>query len=127
MNTLLPGSQVSLIHSRSLPDHSVSNHLAPTVVALTRYPSALPLPFRVRFRHKCAGSSGIPGRIEFLIVRTGRSPPAALHLASWRRSCFRLQAGERMPEEDLHLSDHARFQAHTSRSSGAKRIQLLLL
>jgi len=27
-------------------------------------------------------------------------------------SYFQLQAGERMPEEDLHLSDHARSQAH---------------
>jgi len=105
MNSLLPDSQVSLIHARSLPDHSVSNHLAPTVAAFARYPSALPLPLRVRLRHKCAGSSGIPGRIEFVILRTGRSPPAALHLASWRRSCIRLQAGERMPGEDFHLSD----------------------
>jgi len=53
MNTLLPDSQVSLIHARGLPDHSVSKHLAPTIVALSRYPSALPLPvFRVRFRHR---------------------------------------------------------------------------
>src|SRR5208282_3652774 len=31
------------------------------------------------------------GRIEFLIVRTGRSPPAAPHPVSPRRSCRRLQ------------------------------------
>ena len=117
MNSGSFSEQVSLIHAHSLPDHSVSNHLAPAVAALARYPSALPLPFRVRLRHKCAGSSGIPGRIEFVILRTGRSPPAALHPASWRRSCFRLQAGERMPGEDFHLSDYARFQAHTSHSS----------
>ncbi len=55
-----------------------------------------------------------PGRIEFVILRTGRSPPAALHHASLRRSCIRLQAGERFPGEDLHLSDYARFQAHFS-------------
>jgi hypothetical protein len=53
-----------------------------------------------------------PGRIEFVILRTGRSPPAALHLASRRRSCTWLQAGERLPEEDFHLFDHSRFQAH---------------
>jgi hypothetical protein len=41
-----------------------------------------------------------------------RSPPAAPHPASRRRSCSRLQAGERIPEEDLHLSDQTRFQAH---------------
>ena len=59
-----------------------------------------------------AGSSVAPGRIEFVILRTGRSPPAALHHASLRRSGPRLQAGERLPGEDFHLSDYARFQAH---------------
>ena len=54
----------------------------------------------------------MPGRIEFVILWTGRSPPAALHPASWRRSCIQFQAGERLPEEDLHLSDLARSQAH---------------
>jgi len=54
-------------------------------------------------------------RIEFVILRTDRSPPAAPHHASLRRSCIRLQAGERLPEEDLHLSDHLRFQAHDRR------------
>src|SRR5258705_8778220 len=113
MNTLLPDSQVSLIHARGLRDHSVSNHLAPTVIAFSCYPSARPLPVsRFRFHPRYAGSSGIPGRIEFLNVRTGRSPPAAPHPASWRRSCIRLQAGEHMPEEDLHLSDLTRSQAH---------------
>src|SRR5207245_7863824 len=54
MNTLLPDSQVSLIHARGLPDHSVSKHLAPTIVALSRYPSALPLLrlVGVRFHHR---------------------------------------------------------------------------
>jgi hypothetical protein len=59
-----------------------------------------------------AGSSVAPGRIEFVILRTGCSPPAALHHASLRRSGIRLQVGERLPEEDFHLSDYARFQAH---------------
>jgi len=115
MNTLLLDSQVSLIHARGLPDHSVSKHLAPTIVALSRYPSALPLLrlIGVRFHHRAVSSSGIPGRIEFVILQTGRSPPAASHPASWRRSCIQLQAGERMPEEDLHLSDLARSQAHS--------------
>ena len=113
MNSGSFSEQVSLIHARGLLDHSVSNHLAPTVVALSCYPSARQLPVSpVRLRHRSAGSSGLPGRIEFLIVQTGRSPPAALHHASLRRSCIRLQAGEHMPEEDLHLSDHARSQAH---------------
>jgi hypothetical protein len=59
-----------------------------------------------------AGSSIAPGRIEFVILRTGRSPPAAPHYASLRRSCIRLQVGERFPGEDSHLSDYSRFQAH---------------
>jgi hypothetical protein len=120
MNSGSFSEQVSLIHPHGLPDHSVSNHLAPAVVALTRYPSARPLPVaRVRLRHWYGSSSGIPGRIEFVILRTGRSPPAAPHPASWRRSCIQFQAGERMPEEDLHLSDHARSQAHIPSASAA--------
>jgi hypothetical protein len=59
-----------------------------------------------------AGSPIAPGRIEFVILRTGSSPPAALHHASLRRSGIWLQAGERLPEEDFHLSDFACFQAH---------------
>jgi hypothetical protein len=117
MNSGFFREQVSLIHACGLYDHSVSNHLAPTVGALTCYPSARPLPVsRFRLRHRHAGSSGIPGRIEFVILRTGRSPPAASHPASWRRSCIQLQAGEHMPEEDLHLSDLTRSQAHMPRA-----------
>jgi len=72
-----------------------------------------------------AGSSFAPGRIEFVILWTGRSPPAAPHYASLRRSCIRLQVGERFPEEDFHLSDFSRFQAHhplaTASGSARKR------
>jgi hypothetical protein len=67
-----------------------------------------------------AGSSVAPGRIEFVILRTGCSPPAALHHASLRRSGIRLQAGERLPGEDFHLSDYARFQAHHFAPNGAR-------
>jgi hypothetical protein len=63
-----------------------------------------------------------PGRIEFVILRTGRSPPAALHHALLRRSCIRLQAGERLPGEDFHLSDYSRFQAHLSPLRGSQQI-----
>src|SRR5208283_322261 len=38
-------------------------------------------------RHSLADSPHHAGRIEFLIVRTGRSPPAAPHPVSPRRSC----------------------------------------
>jgi len=117
MNTLLLDSQVSLIHTRGLPTIPSPTTWHPTVVALSRYPSAPRLPSRVRLRPRYAGSSGMPGRIEFVILWTGRSPPAALHPASWRRSCIQFQAGERLPEEDLHLSDLARSQAHIPSAS----------
>ncbi|HEY4357709.1 MAG TPA: hypothetical protein VGN16_18290, partial [Acidobacteriaceae bacterium] len=45
-------------------------------------------------------------------LRTGSSLPVAPHPASRRRNNSSLQAGERMPEEDLHLSNHVHFQAH---------------
>jgi hypothetical protein len=47
---------------------------------------------RSRLRHFLAGSPKTPGRIGFVILRTGRSPPVALHPASQRRSYSRLQA-----------------------------------
>ena len=73
-----------------------------------------------------AGSSVAPGRIEFVILRTGRSPLAALHHTSLRRSGFRLQVGERLPGEDLHLSDYARFQAHHRTPNGVPRSQQIV-
>src|SRR5512136_3157010 len=59
---------------------------------------------RSRLHHSSAGSPILTGRIEFVILRMDRSPPAAPHPASLRRSCIRLQAGERMPGEDFHPS-----------------------
>ncbi len=113
MNTVSFGEQVSLIHARCLPDHSVSNHLTHLCYRFITLPlSSTAFRFRSRLRLQMAGSSMAPGRIDFVILRTGRSPPAALHHASLRRSCIRLQAGERLPGEDFHLSDYARFQAH---------------
>jgi len=53
-----------------------------------------------------------PGRIEFVILRTTRSPPVAPHPASRRRSYVRLQTGERLSEEDLHLPDQVNFPSH---------------
>ena len=47
---------------------------------------------RSRLRHFPAGSPTHPGRNGFVILRTGRSPPVALHPASRRRSYSRLQA-----------------------------------
>ena len=110
--------QVSLFHALDLPiPLSPTTALTPDT-AFARYPSAR----RVsrfcgsRFRLTAAGSPIQNGRIEFVILRMDRSPPAAPHPASRRRSCIRLQAGERLPGEDFHLSDHVRFQAHCGRA-----------
>jgi len=85
MNTsLLFSEQVSLINAQSLPDHSVSKH--PT--CHSRRFNTLPLSAtitrsrRFRLRHWLAGSPSTSGRIEFVILRTDRSPPAAPHPAS---------------------------------------------
>ena len=59
-----------------------------------------------------AGSPRQPAESSSLSLRTGRSPPVALHPASRRRSYLRLQAGERIPGEDLHLSDQTHLQTH---------------
>jgi len=113
MNSGSFSEQVSLSHASGLPNHSVSNHQGSRSGRFHTLPlSARAFRFRFRVRHWLAGSPTAPGRIEFVILRTGRSPPAALHHASLRRSCIRFQAGERLPGEDLHLSDYSRFQAH---------------
>ena len=112
MNSGSFSTQVSLIHASGLPDHSVSNHLMHHCRRFRTLPlSPTASRFRFRLRHCYAGSPITPGRIEFVILRTGRSPPAALHHASLRRSSSWFQAGERLPGEDLHLSERARFQA----------------
>ena len=113
MNSGSFSEQVSLIHASRLLNHSVSNHPMPLCRRFITLPlSSTAFRFRSRLRLWLAGSSMASGRIEFVILRTGHSPPVALHHASLRRSYIRLQAGERMPEEDFHLSDYSRFQAH---------------
>ena len=79
-----------------------------------RYPSSHRVPHSrgSRLHLSPAGSPTLTGRIEFVILRMDRSPPVAPHPASRRRSYSWLQAGERIPEEDFHLSDQTRFQAH---------------
>jgi len=49
------------------------------------------------------------------LLRTGYSSPVAFHPTSRWRSYSRLQAGERMPGEDFHLSDWAPSRAHERR------------
>ena len=95
-------------------DHSASNHHLGPPIALTRYPSAWEAAGSHRFGlHPLpAGSPHEQAESSSLALRTGRSPPVASHPASRRRSFHRLQAGERLPEEDLHLSDLAHSQTH---------------
>ena len=84
--------QVSLIHVPGLPViPSPTTRCAPGT-AFPRYPSARRAShiYRSGLRLSLGGSPVTPGRIEFVILRTDRSPPAAPHLASWRRSCIRV-------------------------------------
>ena len=109
--------QVSLLHVHSRPtipspptldcSHRRFHTLPLSAMGFLRlsHPQVWASPFASRLASQ-------PGRIGFLRVRTGRSPPGASHPASRRRRTIQLQAGARMPEEDLHLSDHARLQAH---------------
>ena len=96
---------VMCLASMAIPSPPTSG---PPPVAFARYPSARAASCVCRsgLRRCLADSSDSGGRIEFVILRTGRVPPIALHPASRRRSYRRLQAGERMPGEDLHLSGH---------------------
>ena len=83
-----------------------------------------------RFRLSTAGSSSTSGRIEFVILRTGDSPPVALHPASRRRSDRWLQARRAHGLERTHTSlswHHCRRTAgcrlwrHGRSESGPKR------
>jgi len=102
----LCSEQVSLLNAPELPIPPSPTTRQSLDVAFARYPSA----HRVsqspgsRLPLSLAGSPALAGRIEFVILRMDRSPPAAPHPASRRRSCSRLQAGERMPEGDFHPS-----------------------
>ena len=89
-------AQVSLIHAPGLPTlpspTTCGCSVSPGHVTCRRVEPRL-LPHGISpngnsgLRHSLAGSPHHTGRIEFLIVRTGRSPPAAPHPVSPRRSC----------------------------------------
>ena len=106
-------------------DHSVSNHHAAPQIALTRYPSASAAScgpaigsaeslasLRSGLRQLTAGSPASQAESSSQSLRTGRSLPVALHLLSQGRSYLPFQAGERMPGEDLHLSDQTQQQTY---------------
>jgi hypothetical protein len=82
--------QVSLIHVPdlpALPSPTTCGSPGRPCTPSRRGPDWLPFRLRVGLRHWLAGSPHLAGRIEFVILRTGRSPPAAPHSASRRRSC----------------------------------------
>src|SRR5208337_973509 len=97
----LYGEHVSLIHAPGLltiPSPTTcgcclsSGHATHRRIAPRFHPTTGSSPNgNSGLRHSLAGSPHLTGRIEFLIVRTGRSPPAAPHPVSPRRSCRRLQ------------------------------------
>ena len=95
-------------------NHSASNHPVGPVIALSHYPSASRASGSLRsgLRLTLGGSPRDKAESSSLALRTGRSPPVALHPASRRRSYVQLQAGECVPEEDFHLSDLAHLQTH---------------
>jgi hypothetical protein len=94
--------------------HSASTHPAGSTIALTRYPSASRISGSLRSRLRQFPAGSPPGKAESssLVLRTGRSPPVASHPLFRVRSYHWLQVGERMPEEDLHLSDQTHLRTH---------------
>ena len=98
-------------------DHSVSNH--PAGPASLSHATPQRRGFRISrswLRHYLAGSPHNKAESSSLSLRTGRSPPVASHPLSRRRSYFRLQAGERMPEEDsTSLTKHTRRRTRSGR------------
>jgi hypothetical protein len=107
--------QISLLHVHDLPTipSPTTPQPPPSLLHATPQLDGPPGSRRVWASPLMSRLAGLHGRIEFVILRTGRSPPAASHPASQRRSCIQLQAGERMPEVDFHHSDHVRSQAHS--------------
>ena len=107
--------------------HSVSNHPSPSPgtefglvpKAYRRVSASASRTHSSRVPHGVHWASPLPsrlatttGRIEFVILRTSRSPPVALHPASRRRSYVRLQSSNPNLGEDLQLADSIHLQAH---------------
>ena len=92
--------QVSLIHALGLPaipspticgSSALPRHVTYRQVEPRPHPFGTSPSGNSGLRHSLAGLPLHTDRIEFVILRTGRSPPAALHPVSRRRSCSRLQ------------------------------------
>jgi len=100
---LYPG-QVSQFHVTNLPIPLSPTTCQPPESLSHATPQLSRPPFRVWVSPlvRRLTDTDRPNRVRFL--RMDRSPPAAPHPASRRRSCIQLQAGERLPGEDFHLS-----------------------
>ena len=92
--------QVSLIHALGLPtipsptiggSSALPRHVTYRQVEPRPHPFGTSPNRNSGLRHSLAGSPLHTDRIEFVNLRTGRSPPAAPHPVSPRRSCSRLQ------------------------------------
>jgi len=109
-------SRTGLPVYRTMPsDHSISNHLTYPCRSFNTLPLSSAGPFGAGrgFALLPAGSPVTPGRIEIVILRTGRSPPVALHPASRRRSYVWFQARRAIDlKRNFHLFDMVRSQAH---------------
>jgi hypothetical protein len=119
-------AQVSLRPVPCRHDHSVSTHQTCPGIAFTRYPSADTSSPPDRW----VEISPVPGRLiahvrPFRVRSYGLVTPPSIapHLASRRRSYRWVRAGERMPEEDFHLSVMAPLQAHPAGPAYGRRAQ----
>ena len=116
----LAAGQVSPLHAHELPAiPSPTTECSPPSLTLPFGAAGRPDGQTSPLNRRLADTSG---RIEFVILRTGRSPPVASHPASRRRSYDRIHAGERIRGEDLHLTIHVRSRAHDSRFRGNDKL-----
>jgi hypothetical protein len=98
LNACSTCGQVSLIHAFSLPAipspptcacSALPGHVTHRQVEPRLLPHGIPPNGNSGLRLSLAGSPHPAGRIEFVILRTSRLPPAALHPVSRRRSPWR--------------------------------------
>lgn len=119
MNTVLCGAGLPDSGTRSSRRSAANHPDAPQRRFVTLPLSSLGLPSstgRVWTSSLARRLVVASGRIAFVILRTGSSPPVAPDPVSRRRPFSWLQAGERMPGEDFHLPGQVPFRAHEPRS-----------
>jgi hypothetical protein len=87
----------------------------------------VPIPYSYyRFVTVPQTRSGLPGRIALVILRTGRSPPVALHAGLRRRSYDSVTEPDSAGSgEDLHRSVHEDFRTHGPPCAGSAFFSLL--